>query len=193
MEIASDRGFGGAGVCQAGIRGVAERAGVSISTVSRFLNGKKRVTEETAARIRSAVGALGYAPNPVARSLRAARTTTVGLVVPDWCDPYFADVAKGAEEAAREAGYEVLLFSSGGDREREQEQLRTLAGLRGDGAIVIPARRGPEEPGRWLPEGSLTLVCVDGPLPLAVDMVAADNRNGGYEATRHLIQSGHRR
>ncbi len=179
----------------ADIRAVAERAGVSISTVSRYLNGKKRVRAETEKRIRSAVAAFGYAPNRVARSLRLNRTMTLGLLIPDNSNPYFSGLVKGADDAAREAGYALVLFNSNEERERERGHLQTLQALHCDGALLIAAPEGPDEEERWgwLRHFPLPIVCLDRAAPLPVDTVEADNEAGGYEATRFLLGLGHRR
>jgi LacI family transcriptional regulator len=177
------------------IRAVAKRAGVSISTISRFLNGKKRVSSDTEQRILSAVTTLGYAPNRVARSLRQGRTMTLGILVPDNSNPFFAGLVKGAQDAARAAGFALVLFDTNEDRAQERAHLEALQALRCDGALLIAAPAGDDEGERWrgLDRFPLPLVAVDRQVPFAVDTVVIDNANGGYEAVRQLVKLGHQR
>jgi DNA-binding LacI/PurR family transcriptional regulator len=179
----------------ADIRAVARAAGVSTSTVSRFLNGKKRLSAETEQRIQEVAARLGYAPNRVARSLRLKQTQTIGLLIPDNGNPYFSALVKGAEDAARSSGYAVVLFSSHEDQSHEAAHLRTMAALRCDGALVIVAPDGADEPARRERLGALPFptVFLDRRAGLPADTVVADNTHGGREATRHLLSLGHRR
>jgi LacI family transcriptional regulator len=179
----------------ADIRAVARRARVSASTVSRFLNGKKRVAAATERRILSSVAALGYAPNRVARSLRLSRTSTLGMLIPDNANPFFSGLVRGAEDAARAAGFALMLFNTGEDRDQERAHLETLQALRCDGVLLIAAPEGPDEAARWavLRRLAVPVVAVDRAVPLPVDTVVADNAGGGAQAARHLLGLGHRR
>ena len=98
------------------IREVARRAGVSISTVSRFLN-QKPVRPDAEARIYTAIRELAYSPNRIARSLKLKRTNTIGMIIPDITNPIFPEVVKGVEVAAREAGFSLVLSNMGEDRD----------------------------------------------------------------------------
>ena len=108
------------------IADVAREAGVSRQTVSRVINNKGEISPETLENVRAVIAGLGYRPSGIARGLATQKTLTIGLVVPDIANPFFADVARGAEEAAREAGYSLLLFNAAEDPEREAEVLATL-------------------------------------------------------------------
>ncbi len=178
-----------------GIRSVAKQAGVSVSSVSRFLNRKKRLSADTEQRILAAAAAQGYSPNRVAQSLRLKRTMTLGLLIPDCSNPYFSDLVKGAEDAARAAGFAIILFNSNEDREREQQNFNSLRALRCDGALVIAAPDAPTGPTRrpWMETCPVPLVCLDRDVGLPVDTVVADNKSGGFQATSHLIALGHLR
>src|SRR4051794_12554556 len=106
---------------------VAQRAGVSKSSVSRVLNSVSgTVTAETTRRVLDAMEELGYVPNAVAASLKYRRTMTVGLILADLGNPFFALVVTGLEQTFREAGYRLLVTSSGGDHEHEVEQTQLL-------------------------------------------------------------------
>src|SRR5919205_4206151 len=105
------------------LRDVGKRAGVSAMTVSRVINGREGVDAETQRRVEDAIIALGYVPNRIARGLISQKTETLGLVVPDVANPFFAPVVRGAETAARRAGYRLLLCNSEGDLRLEREYI----------------------------------------------------------------------
>lgn len=124
---------------RATIRDVARVAGVSDGTVSNTLNRPHLVTPETRDRVRQAMATVGYVPNAAARALRVGRTRTIGLVVLDVGNPFFAEVAAGAEQTAIEAGADIALFHTGlGEHTREQRLLHRLAERRLDGLIITP-------------------------------------------------------
>jgi len=178
----------------ADIRTVAEKAGVSISTVSRFLNSKV-VSPDAEQRIRSAVRELDYTPNRIARSLKLKRTLTLGMVIPDITNTFFPGVVKGAEDAARTAGFNVFLTSSGEDAAGEWERMQTLETLRVDGCLVIlaPCRAGEAERRDRLAGYRLPVVYVDRTPPVSADMVISDNLHTSAEAVGHLLRLGHTR
>jgi LacI family transcriptional regulator len=122
----------------ADIRSVAEKAGVSISTVSRFLNHKV-VSPQAEERIREAVKELAYIPNRIARSLKLRRTNTLGMAIPDITNTFFPEIVKGVEDAARVAGFHLVLTNTGEDQASEWERLNTLETLRCDGCLLILA------------------------------------------------------
>ncbi|HEY0713515.1 MAG TPA: LacI family DNA-binding transcriptional regulator, partial [Polyangia bacterium] len=117
---------------RADIREVARLAGVSISTVSRYLNHKV-VSPAADGRIEAAIRELGYLPNRIARSLKMKRTMTLGMVIPDITNPYFPEVVKGVDSAARAAGFTLVLANAGEDPDIEWEHLQTFRGMRCDG------------------------------------------------------------
>lgn len=179
----------------ADIHAVARRAGVSISTVSRCLSGKRKFAPEIERRIVDAARALAYSPNRIARSLRTRRTLALGMIIPDNSNPYFSDVVQGAEDAARAAGFVLLLFGSGEDREREREHFVTMKSFRCDGALLVPAPEGGNEGRRrrLLHELDLPIVCLGRDPGWGTDVVLADNFAASHEAVRHLVGLGHRR
>ncbi|MFQ5855047.1 MAG: LacI family DNA-binding transcriptional regulator [Anaerolineae bacterium] len=173
---------------------VARRAGVSPATVSYVINdGPRPVSAETRAKVLEAIRELGYRPSAVARSLRRQKTTTLGLIVPDTNNPYFAEVARGIEHIAFESGYTVILCHSGYDPERELQYVDVLREERAAGVIWIPATAN-FEPAHELAEYGVPVVVLDRLAPgEQVPSVVADNFRGGYAATEHLINLGHRR
>jgi LacI family transcriptional regulator, galactose operon repressor len=176
----------------ADIRDVARRAGVSIATVSRHLNGKP-VGAVAEKRIRAAVEELAYSPNRMARSLRSRQTMTLGMVIPDITNPFFPGVVKGAEDTARAAGFALMLFNAGEDEEREWECLKMIQALRCDGALLIMAPVGPNHSKRreQLQRLPLPVVYVDRAPDFEADCVVADNLYSAQEGVRHLVRLGH--
>jgi LacI family transcriptional regulator len=147
----------------ADIREVARRAGVSISTVSRYLNHKV-VSPAAERRIEEAIRELAYLPNRIARSLKMKRTMTLGMVIPDITNPYFPEVVKGVDSAARAAGFNLILAYAGEDPSIEWEHLQTMRALRCDGVVLIPAPSAAGDADardRRLREYPLQLVFVD--------------------------------
>jgi LacI family transcriptional regulator len=189
-------GQGGGGVVHrkvADIRSVAEKAGVSISTVSRYLNHKV-VSPQAEERIRDAVKELAYIPNRIARSLKLRRTNTLGLAIPDITNTFFPEIVKGVEDATRAAGFHLVLTNTGEDQATEWERLNTLETLRCDGCLLIlaPDANGDSERKQRLAEFRLPVVYLDRSPPFDADMVISDNVHGAEEAVRHLVGLGHK-
>ncbi|HEY3952007.1 MAG TPA: LacI family DNA-binding transcriptional regulator [Streptosporangiaceae bacterium] len=175
-------------------RDVAELAGVSPAVVSYVLNGGPRgVAPETRARVLAAVEQLGYRPNGIARSLRINRTMTLGLVVPDASNPFFAELAKALEEAAFGAGYTLLVGNATDDEERQTAYVRTFLQRQVDGVLLVPAH-GPVACLPELQASKKPWVVLDRRVDLDdVSQVLVDNFGGAAEATRHLLGHGRRR
>lgn len=173
---------------------VANLAGVSQTTVSQVLNDADiAIPEETRKRILKAMNELGYIPNRMARSLRSGETRTIGMIVPDSANPFFAEVARGVEDASFKQGYSVILCNSDGNLDKELLYSDVLTEMQIDGILFIAAGLS-EEHIQTLQERRIPLVVVDREIPdVAVDSVLADNTKGGWLATRHLIELGHRR
>jgi LacI family transcriptional regulator len=177
----------------ADIRSVAEKAGVSISTVSRFLNHKV-VSPQAEERIREAVKELAYIPNRIARSLKLRRTDTLGMAIPDITNTFFPEIVKGVEDATRAAGFHLVLTNTGEDQASEWERLNTLETLRCDGCLLIlaPDANNDDERKQRLAEYRLPVVYLDRAPSFEADMVISDNLKGAEEAVRHLVSLGHR-
>jgi LacI family transcriptional regulator len=173
---------------------VAVRAGVSTSTASRALNRPDQVSPAAVARVQEVAAQLGYAPNPFARSLRVQESRTLGLVVSDATNPFFAEVARGIEAACFRAGYTLILGNADRSHEREAAQARVLYQQRVDGVLLFNLDDGSAGTITWLLERQLPVVLVErrSPGPPA-DAVLSDNPAGVREAVRHLADLGHRR
>lgn len=168
---------------------VAEHAGVSTATVSRVLNGLGPTSEDVRARVLRAAKELDYHPNWLARSLRARRTNTVGLVLPDIENPFFTSLVKGAERAAGARGWDLILCNSDEDLGREEALVRTLAERKIDGLLLCPAAGPHAFLARY--QGHLPIVAVNRMiLDVSVPTVTADNHQGAYEAASHLLAKG---
>jgi len=175
------------------MRDVAERAGVSVTTVSHVINETRPVSDELRQRVLSAIEELGYQPNVLARSLRRGKTHTIGVIVPDSVNPFFAEVARGIEDASFEHGYNVILCNSDGDLDKELLYTNVLAEKQVDGILFVAAGVSTENI-RALQARRMPLVVVDRKIPgVSVDEVLTDNARGGYLAARHLLDLGHRR
>lgn len=175
------------------IREVAQFASVSPTTVSHVINNTRFVSPELRLRVDQAMQELGYQPNALARSLRRGQTHTLGLILPDSSNPFFAEIGHSIEASAFEVGYNMILCNTEGDLERERIYVELLSTKQVDGVIFVASGDQTDMP-RVLLHGKIPLVAIDRELPdLEVDTVMADNRAGGYLATRHLIEHGHRR
>jgi DNA-binding LacI/PurR family transcriptional regulator len=175
-----------------GLKDVAQRAGVSIKTVSNVVNGYVHVRPETRARVNAAIDALGYRPNLTARSLRGGRTGVIALAVPDLTSPYFAEIAEGVIDAAEELGWTVLIDQTDGRRERE---LLVLHGIRDhliDGVVFSPLALGDED--LRATRSEVPIVCLGERVHAGtMDHIAIDNVAAARIATNHLIERGRRR
>jgi LacI family transcriptional regulator len=181
---------------RARMRDVAELAGVGTMTVSRVLSGSVPVSEETRDRVMAAVAKLNYQPNEIARSLREARTRTIGIIVPNFYDSFFARCAHAISQVAQERGYSVIVTTSAEDAAVEYREASLLVRRNIDGLVVIPAWFG--VPQFHLPEFSaVPIVTLDRllldqlPHPTFRGSVMVDNSNGARIAVEHLIGHGH--
>jgi LacI family transcriptional regulator len=175
------------------MRDVAETAEVSITTVSHVINNTRPVSEALRLRVQTAMVELGYQPNKLARSLRKGKTNTIGVIVPDNINPFFAEVARGIEDTSFQHGYSVILCNSDRDLHKERLYTSVLVEKQVDGILFVAAGMSADNIQPLL-KRKMPLVVVDRQIPgMAVDSVVADHRHGGWLATRHLIELGHRR
>ncbi|GAB7050295.1 LacI family DNA-binding transcriptional regulator [Catenuloplanes indicus] len=172
---------------------VARRAEVSPATVSRVVNGHANVDPVLVERVRRAMAELGYRPNAVARNLRRSRTTLWAAIISDIGDPFYTALVRGVEDAARPAGFSVVLCNTDDDEEKEGGYVDAALAEQMAGVIVAPA--GPGAPHvRRLLDARVPVVVVDRQPPnLRVDTVLVDNELGAQSATAHLIESGYAR
>jgi len=178
---------------RATIRDVAARAGVSHQTVSRVINRNPSVAEPTRERVEAAIRELGYVPSPMARGLISNRTHSLGVVADDISDGFFARMVAGAEAEARRRDYYLMIGSVEPDDD-ESGYLRLMLERRVEGLILarpsVPLAPADLRPAR---SAGVPLVAVGSSDLPGFPVVDVDNRQGGYDATRHLLEHGHRR
>lgn len=172
---------------------LATAAGVSLKTVSRVINGEPGVTEATIRKVETAIESLGYARNDLAASLRSGlRSHTVGLVIEDVANPFYARVAQAVEDTARDHSCLLITTSAREDPVRERELVTALLRRRVDALLIVPA--GPDH--RYIARAGFAghTVFLDRPPALTdADTVLIDNALGAESATTHLVRHGHRR
>ncbi len=176
------------------IRDVAREAGVSQATAARALAGYGYVSEATRVRVRSAATTIGYRPNAVARSLVSGATKTIGVVVGDIENPFFAGAARGIADVLEADGYTLLLANSDEDLGRERRAVEALRARQVDGLAVVPSSGDDGAHLAAILREGRPVVLLDRPIAgLAADAVLVDNRAGAERAVGHLAALGHRR
>lgn len=175
------------------LRDIAERAGVSTTTVSHALNGSRYVHPATVERVLKAVQELNYRPNMLARSLRRRQTHTIGLLVSDIENPFFAELARQVETTAYERGYNVVLCNTDENRDKEILYVDVLFAKQVDGLILAPAPGDHAFLKAYLEDGA-RVVFVNRYIPeLPAPAVLADDEGAMYELASRLFENGHRR
>lgn len=173
------------------IREVAQKAGVSVATVSNFLNRPEIVASVTRDRVREAIDALGYLPNQVARQLSSGHGTGVGLVLFDVRNPFLAGVARGAEDHLHTVGRTVVLCNTDVDAGKEQRYLEMLLQQQVQGVLITPAELSGEWIGQVRAQGLRTILFHNSTEHPDVCSVAVDDVAGGEMAAIHLLARGH--
>lgn len=176
---------------RATIADVAREAGVSMMTVSRVINEKGDVSDDTRQRVLAVVERMDYRPSGIARSLATQRTGTIGLVVPDISNPFFADVARGVADAAYDEDYSVFLCSSDEDPARELEFVASLEEKRVDGLIVCSSRLSSADLTVALARHANVVLINRRARNGGAGAVLADDECGARMIVEHLIGSGH--
>lgn len=173
---------------------VAAAASVGTTTVSRVINGGKRVNPRTLARVQRAIEALGYRPNQAARILKGHPTRTIGLIIPSIADPFFAGCAEAAQKVARANDSLLIVTTSQNELHSELESINVLVSHRVDGIIISPSNSESAELRNSLARTGVPVVAMDRPLSgSTIPSVVADNFVGAHAATRHLIEHGYKR
>jgi len=176
------------------VRDVAKKAGVSAMTVSRVINGGVGVRSDTRRRVESAVAELDFVPNGIARGLMSRRTGTLGLIVPDIVNPFFAIVVRGAETVARRAGYRLLLCNSESDLVLERQYIEDVISHRVEGLLLAPVGDRSKANLVLAVRRKFPFVLIDRSVAgLTCDLVQADSVDGARKLVSHLISIGHRR
>jgi len=175
------------------IKDVAQKAGVSIATVSNTINGTRFVSDELQKRVKAVIAELGYHPSAMGRGLRKGRTYSIGVLVPDPRNQFFQIVSEGIEEQADAHGHSIWYCNTRDEPSREQEYISMMEGRGVDGIILAPSPGGRETIAPLVARNVPLVLIVRQIERSHVDQVFADSIEGSYEATRHLIELGHRR
>jgi LacI family transcriptional regulator len=175
------------------IKDVAARAGVSTATVSHVINNTRHTEDKTKQAVLQAMSDLGYQVNTLARSLRMGETKTIGLIVPDASNLFFADIARRIEDIGYKNGYSVILCNSDNDLAKQRNYIDTLIAKQVDGAIFISA--GESKVGlERLSNSNIPVIVADRVVPLHLaDVVLLDNERAGYIGVNHLLELGHKK
>lgn len=175
------------------IKDVAEIAGVSVATVSRVLNKKGKYSPETEKKVLAVVNSYGYISNMSAKSLRQAKSNTIGLIVPNVENAFFSQLAYSIETTMFQSNYSVFICNSGNDPKKEREYFRTLIGKRVDGILCISDLN--EIPADILDRG-VPIVCIDRHPTAAgrhIPWIGNDDTAASHAATKYLLEKGCRK
>lgn len=177
------------------IKEVADRAGVAVGTVSHVITGSVPVSDLLKRKVQAAIRELDYHPNHVARSLKTAKTRTLGIIVPDMTIPYFPKLIRGAEAAARKRGYSLIAVNSDDDAERQRDLLSLLRSQRVEGILlVMAAAPAPVNQIARMVDAGMHIVCLDRiPDRVAVDCVSVEDTEAADLGVTHLVEQGYRR
>jgi LacI family transcriptional regulator len=176
------------------IKDVAKKAGVSPATVSRVVGDYGYVSDKTRRKVLVVVQELNYRPDTIARSLVTKSTRTIGLVMTDITNPFFAQLARGVEAVTWKNGYALILANTDEDVDRERTIINTLIEKRVDAFIIVPAFSKQAPHLEELVQHGIPVVLLDRSVKnLVADAVMVDNEDGAYQAVSHLIRLGHSR
>jgi len=172
---------------------VAEKAEVSVNTASRAINNKPDINLETKKRVLQIAKELGYVRNATAVALRTRKTGTIGVVIADNRNPFYAEVLSGMEEAAREKNYHIILANTQRDYQKEEEAINLLLAKRVDGLLIAPVQDRDDDI-KNLIDANIPFVVVGRDFKnIEVDAIYNDEVKGGFLATEYLIKKGHKR
>lgn len=176
------------------IKDVARKSGVNASTVSRALNGNYGVKQQTRDHVKLVAKEMGYRPNRVARGLVTGRSQSLALIVSNIRNPFFAEVARGAEDAAQKAGMDLILCNSDLDLDKQMRYVQSLLEKRVDGIMMYSVASLSRADQDRLSQANAPIVLLNRSAPKgAFSSVFADYEHGGAIAARHLLKLGHRR
>lgn len=170
---------------------VAQTAGVSVSTVSHVINGTRPVAASTKRLVLDTMDELGFTHKPVARSLAAGSTTSIGVSMSLVSSLYGQELVAGIEEEAQRQGMQLLLSDTRDDPEREERVVANLLAHHVGGLIIAPAAQWQDQTLRLLKEHSVPFVVIDRLQDMAIDQVGVENEVGSASLVEHLIQTGH--
>lgn len=175
----------------ANIKDVAKLAGVSKATVSRVLNGNERVSQVARDKVKQAMDELGYKPSALAQALATNRSRTIGMVVSDLSGPFFGPIMKSAEKVIRDAGFQLVVTNGHGQEDREREAIEFMTNRPVD-ALILTVFAFPEEEIVELHKSGTPIVLLNRFIEGFEDnCIYLDNKQGGYLATKRMLELGH--
>ena len=175
------------------MREIAERAGVSIGTVSHVINGTATVRDKLRKRVLEVISNLGYQPSELARGLRRNQTSMLVMMIPDVTNPFFPAVVRGVEDVAYKSSFRLVLCNTDNDPRKEVSYLSEMRSYRPAGWLVIPSADSELASKFQSNVSGPPVVCIDRQPPgWQGDVVLAANESGAYSAARHLLRMGHR-
>jgi LacI family transcriptional regulator len=173
------------------MKDVAEKAGVSVTTVSHVINKTRFVSDDAVKKVTTAISTLEYYPSAIARSLKSDQTHTIGMIIPNNSNPYFAEIIHEIEKNCFDAGYNLILCNAGDSQAKQAAYIKILMEKRIDGLIVISSGTD-KELIDLLSRRKVPKVIIDRKIDgIEADLVETDNYAGGYRATQYLIELGH--
>lgn len=180
------------------IKDVAQRAGLSATLVSRYLNGKKGLSATSREKIEEAIRELNYRPNGIARSLATQKTHSIGIVVDNICAPFVAPLISGLEAGAAQFDvdnkYNILYCSSNGDLQKKQRHVHYLTQGRVDGLVIYGSLKSEDTIVEQLARSTFPFCLIENDMVnVEANKVVIDNTGGAYRATKHLIDLGYRK
>jgi DNA-binding LacI/PurR family transcriptional regulator len=175
------------------LKTIAEELNLSVTAVSRALKDGGNISDRTKERVRQAVQRLNYQPNAIAESLRCSRTKTLGLVISDSSLSFFGMLIEGIEGVASQSGYNIILSHAGGNRLREMEAVRSLAGKRIDGLLLAASTLTAPHYREFLESFGIPYMFLVRSPDYPADYIINDNCYGVYEMMKYLIHTGSRK
>ena len=173
---------------------VAKKANVSAMTVSRVINNTGRISEKTRQKVKRVMEELNYVPNSMARSLVLQETKILSLLITDITNPFYTTLARGAEDAAKQFGYRLLLCNSDENLDKEKDYVDMILSTRVDGVLFAPAGDSSREHLEKLAQHNVPFVMIDREVPgITSDMIVGNSKDGARQLVEHLIGLGHRR
>ena len=175
------------------IKDVANKAGVSATTVSAYLNKSAPVNKATAQRIKEAIEELGYKPNLIARSLRQKKTNIIGLIVGNILSHFYSVIAKSVEDTAKKYGFNTILCNGDDDPQKELDYIKVLESSRAEGIILTPSGKNEDYINNVIRSG-INVVFIDRFLDkVNCSSVCVDNARSSYNAVKHLVEQGYKK